>query len=119
MQLTKQQAIEQGYKMCGFDNDGWQSLQSISDFDFNNIRGSKVLIASKDAIHPSIGEDELRDLLIDYITDNWVSQSGDDDPEEIAAIINKFSFDGLTDRLNEQLNSKSAFMLTDIELVNG
>jgi hypothetical protein len=118
--LTVKEALEQGYTKCGEELQEWQSLYEVSDFsnpaEFEEHYNRKMVLFSKDAYHPSIDADTIKDLLAEHIACNHADESGDD-TENVEDSVRELDFEATAKMINDKLQSVDYWKATDIELI--
>lgn len=112
--LTPQQALEQGYIHFGYKGLEYQTLNDLSDISDEDIERG-VCLFSKEHTTPTCEED-IQTFLADHIQDNWSSETQDDTNDVYEAIMS-IDLADIADRINNVLDHKRYYTLTDIELV--
>lgn len=112
--LTPQQAIEQGYLFFGYKGLEYQTLNDLSDITDEDIERG-VCLFSKEYTTPTCQED-IQTFLADHIQDQWSSETQDDTNDVYEAIMT-IDLSDIADRINNVLEDKKYYTLTDIELV--
>lgn len=113
MELTIKQALEQGYKYCGYDN-GWQSLMEIEDIAFYECDG--LFVYSKQSLSPSVSAEEVSDLISDLVCHDHYEDSGDD-TNGVLNLVKSIDFDKTAGMINEKLSEYKWWRQTNIRLI--
>lgn len=114
--LTKEEAIKEGYTLCGFDKVDYQSLMPITDLSDAEISERKILLADKDSMSPKISADSIKEMLAEAIESDWGNDTGDD-TEEVYRAVTKLDFEPIAKIINEALSVIKSYRLTKIQLV--
>jgi hypothetical protein len=114
--LTKKEALEKGYSLCGFKNREYQLLQKVADL--NKVDFSEpIFLASIEPFYiPSIDAETIADILADHMYDQ-VGEQTNDDTNEVHDIVKKLDFSKSANIINQALEDKKYYSLTDIELI--
>jgi len=113
--LTIKEALSQGYTKCGDNKKEWQTLDDISELGKEDFVDRDIVLAEKESFSPSISEDKIKELLADYISDEWYERCPDD-TDEVYNKVSEVDVTDVTKRINENLSDKKAWMLTSIKL---
>lgn len=118
--LTVKEALEQGFTKCGYEAQEWQSLWDVIDFsnsqEFDEHYNRKMVLFSKDAYHPSIDADTIKDLLAEHIACNHADESGDD-TDNVEDSVRDLDFESTAKMINDRLQSVDYWKATNIQLV--
>jgi hypothetical protein len=114
--LTKKEALEQGFTLCGDADSECQSLMEISDIADEDIT-YRTYIAAKEPIFPEISEDELKEIVTDHIVDKWMGKVGDE--MGLSIYLEEFDFKPFSDALNKKIGETDCawYPLTEIQLI--
>jgi hypothetical protein len=119
MELTVKEAIEQGYEYFGVDGPDWQSLQELGDIDCELELDPDFLddknLFTKNSYSPSMSKQEIAELLADIIAVNHSEETGDD-TDDVFDIVNGLDFTETANMINNALEKKRYYTLTDIKL---
>lgn len=122
-QLTKTQAIAEGYTLYGEDDQSFQSLMNLkdlSDEDFAELQdaGIVLVLANKEPETFKIDVNDVRCFVIDSYKDSDGFHI--DDTNEIDRIVDKMKplLEEMTQRINREIyGERPLYMLTNIQLV--
>ncbi len=115
--LTKAEALEQGYTLCGYSkHTDWQSLMSIKDLSDEELSGDELVLASKDFERPTATANWVKELIADSMESDWGGDTGDD-TEEVFNAINELDFTTTAEMINKALLDIKSYKLTDIVLI--
>lgn len=116
--LTINEALEQGYSLCGWSEKEWQSLINIEDLSEDDFEyGSGVMVvASKQENVFTIDSETLNEIVADYIYDNYTQECADD-TDEIYDLVKEIDFTEIVNTINEKISIKKWWTLTNIELI--
>jgi len=113
--LTKQQALEHGYELCGSHKNEWQHLTSVQDLCEDDFNGEQLFLAEKEGDSPTTNSEDIREMIADMMESNWGNDTGDD-TEEVYNTIMKLDFSVTADMINKALEFKKSYRLTDISV---
>ena len=120
MELTQQQAIEQGYTHFGLYDEGYQHMRDIKYFNTDSypLTGNECLF-EKESISPVVGAENIRELIAEDTECNWDSETSDDTNEVMNTIMDMplDLFETLAAEINNQLQKKSYYRLSEIKLI--
>lgn len=114
--MTKEDALKQGYTLCGFDDTEWQCLMNIADLSDSEITESKIFIADKDSISPKISADSIKEILAENIESDWGNDTGDD-TEQVYKTVNSLDFEPTAKIINDALSKIKSYRITKIQLI--
>lgn len=118
-QLTVSQAEEQGYEYYGYAGERYQSMHPLLEFDPQGAKGTERLFNVDPEPSYTVSADFVKDLLIDHISDEWDSDTGDD-TGEMYSFLNEIpvdAFSAIASLLSDAVANKHYYKLTDIKLV--
>ena len=113
--MTKDEALKEGYTLCGFDKVDYQSLMNIADLSDTEISERKILLADKESMSPKISAESIKELLAETIESDWGNDTGDD-TEEVYKTVTKLDFESTAKMINDALSKVKCYKLTKIEL---
>lgn len=119
-QLTVKEALEQGYEHFGHSNEsGWICMHDIKDSMPIKFRGTERLFNKELEPAFQVTSDMVKDILIDRLSNDWDSESGDDTGEmyDFLYDIPVEKFNEIVVVLNEAMANKHSYKLTKIKLV--
>lgn len=112
--LTIKEALEQGYTHFGYKGLEYQTINELSDITDEDIERG-VCLFSKEYTTPTCEED-IQTFVADHIQDNWSAETQDDTNDVYQAIM-AIDLSDIAKRINNVLQDKKYYTLTDIELV--
>ncbi len=115
-EITKEEALKQGYTLCGKPNEDYQHLILIQDLNEIDLDGSLVVADKESYYTPSIDTEDLADLIAEHLESQHGSETRDD-TEEVYRIVKSLDFSKASEMINESLKDKQYYMLTKIKLV--
>lgn len=113
--LTKEQALDEGYTLCGFADKDYQSLMNIVDMTSDEINNAKLVIADKEPIRPSITAETIKEMIAETMESDWGNDTLDD-TEEVYKRINKLDFTETANMVNKSVENVICYRLTKIQL---
>ncbi len=113
--LTKEEALKEGYTLCGYPDRDYQHLLSISDTDESDFKIGELCLAEKDGTSPSTDEKDIKEMIADMMESNWGDDTGDD-TEEVYKTIMTLDFSQTANMINDALKDKINYKLTSIIL---
>lgn len=118
-QLTREEALKEGYAYCGYPDIEWQHLKSIEEIDFEKEH-KELYLFSKESDQPGIDAAYLRDIISDQMEDQWSDDTGDDTNTVYDRIksIDLSEFEPLINKILSSVNDIKSYRLTDIKLVS-
>lgn len=114
--LTKSQALSEGYTHYGYEDEGYQALHDLHDYSEFEPEYKTSLLAERDDISPSTSEVDLKSMVANYLADQWCDETFDD-TNEVRDIILKLDFSDIAGKLNQALETKKYYKLSNILLV--
>lgn len=115
-QLTVKEALEQGYKYCGFAGKEWQMLISIEDLTEEDFNEDTYVLAGKEALSYVTSVESIADLIADSISDNEADESGRDD-DEVYKGLKGLDYTGVVEMINKELKKHGYRTFTYIKLI--
>lgn len=116
-ELTVKEAIEQGYTMYCFNDDGFQGLRDIEDVDDEDLSRNDIRLVEKEHYHPSgLSSKDIAEILAEHIEVSHYSDSGDD-TEAVFNAINDLDFTEAENKISEALSKLKYYRATDIKLI--
>ena len=115
-QLTIKQAIYQGYTHCGNASKEWQSLQKISDIKEIDFKYQDFVLASKKPVTFIFNEMQIKELLVDVISDLEADETGRDD-DNLYEALKSLDCSDLSKQVVAILNNNKTWQITDIKLI--
>lgn len=118
--LTLKQAKEQGYThYCfGHPSNGYQGLDTLEGLTQQDIDEGTLYLADKETFPPSgISNEELKDMIADYIAVNHSDNTGDD-TDIVFDAIKEIDFSDVVERIDKSLEKLNSYRwITEIRLV--
>lgn len=123
-QLTLKEAIEQGYKYYGFDNDEDQNLNELHDDIFeeelSNIeKHAHLRLFSKEYKSPIIKPEDLKQHVIEYLEAVFEEEFYNEEGDLYEKCMNKVDFKSITDQINKPLLEEKYYFMSNIKLIKG
>lgn len=116
--LTIKQALEQGYTHYGhFTIKYFQRMKAIDKLSPDNIPDDAVLFDKTPSYTPIISSAEIADIIADVMAETCASETGEDDSDEIYDTVKALDFSSAAQMINDALNHKKYYPLTDIILL--
>lgn len=119
-QMTVKEALEKGYVYYGYKGREYQHLSRIDqmtpeDWEGQEIIGT-IILADIEPRYHTIDAESLMDFVADDYHDNEEIM---DDTQDMDIIIKneKKLFEEITAKINEVLQKKDYYLMTDIELI--
>lgn len=116
--ITKENALKEGFTLCGFEKLDYQSLMNIADLSESEIGERKLFLADKESDSPSISAESIREMLAETIESDWGNDTSDD-TEEVYKTIMKLDFQETAKMVNDALSKIKCYKLTNIQLTTG
>lgn len=114
-EMTKEQALKEGYTLCGYPEREYQVLIKIADADEDDFKRGELCVAEKEGMKPVANAETIRELIADMMESNWGNDTGDD-TEEVYNTIIKLDFSATANLINDALKDKTSYTLTSIVL---
>lgn len=114
-QLTVKEALEQGYKYCGFSGREWQSLIPIEDLTDEDFAEDTYVLAGKEPRQYLTSNEVIADLIADTISNNEADESGRDD-DEVYIGLKSLDYSGVVEMINNELEKHKYRTFTYIKL---
>jgi hypothetical protein len=118
MEMTKEEALKEGYTLCGYPEREYQTLIKIADADEEDFKLGELCIAEKEGMKPTADAEGIREMIADMMESNWGNDTGDD-TEEVYNTIMKLDFTATANLINDALKDKTSYTLTTIVLKAG
>ena len=115
-ELTRKQAIEEGFSKAGYYGHDWQTAQDIEDFQDSELLERKICLFSKESNAPSITAEHIKGMIADEIEDRHSDETGDD-TKQVWDKVTDLDFEPTAKMINEALSSYQCWTLTDIQLI--
>lgn len=115
-ELTRKEALEEGFTKCGYADREWQSVMNISDLIDDDFSDNIIILAHKESSCPSISKEDIIDLLAENISERHSDEFGDD-TDGVYDIVRSIDFEPTAKMINEALSNYQYWMMTDITLV--
>ena|SRR3990167_4950571 len=113
--LTKQEALKEGYTLCGYSGEEYQTLIKIADVNEEDFKIGEICIAEKEGEHPVTDAKTIREMIADIMESQWGNDTGDD-TEDVYNAIMKLDFTATANLINDALKDKTSYELTAIIL---
>ena len=114
--ISRQQALEDGFTLCGFDGVEYQTLMKIKEVAPENLCSGVIRIADKEAMNPNITSETLAELIADSISSTWCEDTGDD-TDEVYNQIMAMDFTEMAKNINDKLKLRAYYSLTNLRLI--
>ncbi len=115
--LTVKEALEQGYVYFAQDKGEYTTLHRIENISEADFEDGPQMLAEKDSYYtPFISSEEIAETLADIISSQCGDETGDD-TDDVHDIVNGLDFSEASEKINEALNGKKYYKLTDIQLI--
>jgi hypothetical protein len=119
-QLSVKEALEQGYTHFGYEGMEYQPLNAIEDFSAEDISKTPLLF-TKEFTVPSIDVETIKELIGDYLWNQWVDETLDDDAVALHREVKEMPdvlFEPIESAVNEEMAKyHKYYRLTDIKLI--
>lgn len=112
--LTLKEAIEQGYKYCLFDKEGWQSLIDISDVGEKELERG-IVLCEKEPYQPAgMDAKSILEQIAEQIYCQHCDDTGDDTNDVYDRImdIDLSALEPLVKVIDEKLSTMKTFYRT-------
>ncbi|PRP68126.1 hypothetical protein [Nonlabens agnitus] len=113
--LTIKQALKEGYTHCGSPSKEWQSLHKVEELTIADFDHQTFVLASKIPKTFTFSNDQIKELLIDVISDNEAEESGRDD-DNVYEALKELDCTDISNQVDAILKKHCYWTLTDIEL---
>lgn len=115
--MTVAQAKEAGYEYFGYEDNDYQALQPLDDFNNIDQYGKKWFLFDKNERYtPSIDADTIADILADHMM-NDVDDNVGDDTDYVYDVVRALDFSQAAEMINERLKNHKYYFLSSIQLV--
>jgi len=108
--MTQTQALADGYLYCCKDNDEITELLGIMDCPFD----ADYVLLGKKSYPVTVGEDTIRELLVDYMANQ--DEVADEDGE-LCDLVATVDYSDISKKVNEVLSVKKYWHSTNIKLI--
>ena len=116
MELTVKEAIREGYTHYGIDGRDWQTVEDLGDIEDNDFEEWDLILFEKKSNCTSISNNELSDLLSDYIGEQDSENSGRDD-DQVYDEIKNIDYTEIVNTINKSLEKYKYWSSTNIKLI--
>lgn len=116
LQLTVQEALEQGFTHFVYDEDGFQRIQDIiiDEIDFSR---DNISLVQKESYHPSgLDSEQIAEMLGEAILLNHQDDTGDD-TEDVYDAIMEIDFSDVSKKIDEALSHLNYYRSAGIKLI--
>ena len=116
--LTRAEAIEQGYEYFVYPAEGYQSVKSLMETEEEDINfEAKPMICDKKYFHPrGMSASEIKELIIEQIWDDHCSDIGDD-TNAVPDALSDLDCSDLELKIKQRLDKLKYWRQSDIHLV--
>lgn len=115
-QLTRQQAIDEGFTKCGYYGMDWQTTMELEDLTDDELLERKVCLFNKESTAPYISAEQILNLICDHVSERHYDDTHDDS-NEVSNRIKELNFEATAEMVNNALSSCQTYTLTDIQLI--
>lgn len=120
LQLTVQEALAQGYEHYFYNSDGWQAMKSLSDigkgYEVDWSRNDIYIVEKKSEQVLSLGEGELKGMIVDQFESTYYDLTSNDDPNVINDAFSTFDFKPFEEAIDKVLEGITCYRATKIKL---
>jgi len=113
--LTRAQAIQAGYTLCGYADQEFQTLIKVNEVMPQDYH-KPLMLAEREGTHPKIDAKELAEVVADHLYSNW-GEVNSDSAEEVYNEVKAMDFTDMANKINEKVKSHVLYILTDIRLI--
>ena len=116
--LTIKEAINQGYEYFVYPANGYQALNSLTDYSEDEINWDEnPTLCGKEPQHPAgMSAEELKEHLADIIADNHASETGCD-TDDVSDAIKSIDFTEISNKIEAELSKINFYWQSEIELI--
>lgn len=113
--LTRAQAIQAGYTLCGYADEEFQTLIKVNEVMPQDYH-KPLMLAEKEGTQPKITKEIIAEVVADYMYSDF-GEINSDVAEEIYNDIKAMDFSDMAEKINEKVKKHQVFVLTDIRLI--
>ena len=113
--LTKDEAISQGYSLCGVKGREFQHFHTISELNEEDFKENDYVLANKEEYTLGISAEDICDMVTDHVVDsNELSDDTNGVPDLLKSNV---PWEEIAEKINTVLSGHKYYFLTDINLV--
>ena len=115
--MTRREAIDKGYELCGKADMEWQNYRRIEDLEEEDFDGEEWVVVTNESISPTIDAETIARVLAEEMEINWSDSTGDDTEQVYNTLIAmKPSFVNIAGIINGKLKHIKSHKCTNIIL---
>jgi hypothetical protein len=113
--LTIEEAVSQGYSLCGVKGKEFQHFHTISELNEEDFEECDFVLASKEEYTLGISADDLCDMVTDHVVDS--NELADDTNGVPDLLKSSVPWEEISQKINSVLVEHKYYFLTEINLV--
>lgn len=117
-QLTRTQALEQGYDYAAPTEDGWTTIFRIDEISDETLDDGRFWLAGKEDKTVQLSEESVKDAIRDEVFEQE-HETGVDYEKWSGDALSRVDWAAITQKINEALATETYRETTQIRLVKG